>query len=151
MLARRGSPISLQAVKLIIQNVESRSYVIKGERNRIRTGRGDLSISGPILLGYAATSENIAKGSLRVNCGHYGNGNRAYLKPFNLASGEMGLMMLGDRTEHKKVKLPETNIMIFLSIVRSTVMKMGRKSHVISRSFWGRMRRIIIPYTKYYL
>jgi hypothetical protein len=103
--AGRGSPILLQAIKLIIQNVASRSYVIKGERkNIIRTGHADLSITGPILLGYAATSEHIAKGSLRVDCGFYGRKKGAHLNPSNLSSGEMGLIMSVDDTEHKKVR-----------------------------------------------
>lgn len=73
---KKGSPVLLEAIKLIIRNVERRSYGIPGDEAVLdRTGHMDLSVTGPILFGYAAAriehgngQNNTSNSQVRMEC-----------------------------------------------------------------------------------
>jgi hypothetical protein len=111
--AKKGSPFLLEAVRLIIRNVMHHSYGIVGEDSAMkRMGiSADLCITGPCLLGYAAssfrinsTSDPYIESEVRLDC-HF-DGPESGI--FNT---EKSKLVNVDLKEHGRVRNgPEGNI-----------------------------------------
>lgn len=55
MAAPKGSPVLLEAIRLLIKNVQHPTYSIVGEEDSFVGRSGTLAVTGPDLVGYAAS------------------------------------------------------------------------------------------------
>jgi len=103
--APQGSHVVLEAIRLVIANVQNRTNTLVGEESALKGHiHADLAVTGPILLGYAAGLENLTvTEAVRVSCGFFGNSG-VYIKPFQPNSAESGIVMKMDRSEHQRVR-----------------------------------------------
>lgn len=110
MAAPKGSPVLLEAIRLIIKNVQNRTYDLVGEENSIRNLGGTLAVTGPDLIGYAASLGNFTESNgklkaVRVSCGFFHKDfGVLYKNPYVVNPNKTGIVMQIDRSENKKVK-----------------------------------------------
>lgn len=96
--AKAKSPILLEAIKMTIQNVQNRAYPGEAEGLNVRRWPwlGCLTITGPNLLGLAATSDHIPQDSYRTDCMFYSKDQGASQGDVKIASFDL--------QEHERVR-----------------------------------------------
>ena len=105
MSAKKGSPILLSAIRLCVQNIQSRLYKLPDAKN---FGHHVVGITGPMLLGYAAAIEANCSGCVRLSC-KFGTGfDRQGRYSYQLSDDgrnvtNMELFSINVQ-EHKKIK-----------------------------------------------
>mmetsp|Transcript_5819 Transcript_5819/g.6762 ORF Transcript_5819/g.6762 Transcript_5819/m.6762 type:complete len:387 (+) Transcript_5819:38-1198(+) len=112
MAAPKGSPVLLEAIRLLIRNVQNRTYSLLGEEDSFARSDlgGMLAVTGPDLVGYAASFENFTESNgklkaVRVSCRFYHKfGGVLYNNSYAVNPNQTGILMQSDRSEHGKVK-----------------------------------------------
>jgi len=108
LAAPKGSPVLLEAIRLLIKNVQNRTYSIVGEEDSFTGQDGTLAVTGPDLVGYASSLEMFTESNgnlkaVRVSCGFYHKfGGVLYKDRFAVNPNKTGIVMQHDRDENKK-------------------------------------------------
>ena len=105
MSAKKGSPILLSAIRLCVQNIQSRSYKLADAKN---FGHHAVGITGPMLLGYAVAVEANCAECVRLSCkfgtGFGRQGRYSYLLSDDGRNVTKKEIFGIDVEEHKKIK-----------------------------------------------
>lgn len=126
MAAPKESPVVLEAIRILVQNVQHRTYSLLGEEDALKdmSDFRTLAITGPVLIGYVASMEKFTTrtqddadgnfNTVRVPCGFYHRqGGVIYRDPYSVNQDEEGLILKLDRDENKRVH-DSSNVYRFL-------------------------------------
>mmetsp|Transcript_65592 Transcript_65592/g.73183 ORF Transcript_65592/g.73183 Transcript_65592/m.73183 type:complete len:459 (-) Transcript_65592:454-1830(-) len=128
MAAPKESSVVLEAIRILVQNVQHRTYSLLGEEDALKdmSDFRTLAITGPVLIGYVASMEKFTTrtqddadgngnvNTVRVPCGFYHRkGGEIYRDPYSVNQDEEGLILKLDKDENKRVH-DSSNVYRFL-------------------------------------